>query len=200
MVGFNRRFSPALVPLRDKLKAVKGPKQVMVRINAGKLDAGNWQSSAEGGGRLLGEACHFTDVALYLAGSPAQFVTATAGKGQDNYSITIRHRDGSLSTVVYTSENNPAAPKEIVSVAAGGNSGVMMDYRKTHWNGSKLFARGLFAAPNKGHAAALTAFAVACRGQAPAPISASEVFHSSRVILAAAESIKLGGAPVLLPH
>jgi predicted dehydrogenase/threonine dehydrogenase-like Zn-dependent dehydrogenase len=199
MIGFNRRFSPALVPLRGKLAAIKGPKQVLVRINAGRLDDGNWQSSAEGGGRLLGEACHFTDLALYLAGSPAQFVIATAGKGQDNYSIVLRHRDGSLSTIVYTSENEPSAPKEYVEVAAGGNSGAMSDYRKTTWNGSTLFSRPLFGGADKGHAAALAAFAQACRGHAPVPLSPAEVFHSSRVILAAAESLKTG-APVLLPH
>ncbi|HEX2858749.1 MAG TPA: bi-domain-containing oxidoreductase [Alphaproteobacteria bacterium] len=197
MVGFNRRFSPYLQPLRDKLAEVRGPKQIMIRVNAGKLDDANWQSGAEGGGRLLGEACHFTDLALYLAGSPVQSVTATAGKGQDCYSITLRHRDGSLSVILYTSENHPQAPKEMVSVSGGGNSGVMTNYKTTLWNGRTLKCRGFFGSADKGHAAALQAFADACRGRAPVPVPVAELLHSSHVILAAAESVKTG-QPVLL--
>jgi predicted dehydrogenase len=187
VVGFNRRFAPGVTALRRKLEGVKGPKQILIRVNAGKIDDGNWQHSAEGGGRLLGECCHFIDLALFLAGSPVQSVSATAGKGQDNYAITLRHKDGSLSTVLYTSDGDPALAKEFIEVFGGGTSASLRHYKP----------RGWFSAPDKGHARALAAFVAACKGDAPPPLSAKEVFHSARVILAAQQSLKTGAAALV---
>jgi predicted dehydrogenase len=199
-VGFNRRFSPAIVPLAQRLHAMSGAKQVLIRVNAGRLEP-SWQHTPEGGGRLLGEACHFTDLAIHLADSPVQAVRCVAGQGQDVFQITLEHANGSLSTVVYSSEGDPAAPKELVDVMCGGASGRMENYRCTTWSQRgrlrTLYRQPLFRGQNKGHAAALAAWVRACKGEKDAALPSTEHFlHSSRVILAAAESLRLNGKAI----
>lgn len=194
MVGFNRRFAPHVRALKARLDAAdggKGPRQVVVRVNAGRLDDGNWQSGTEGGGRLLGEACHFTDLALYLAGSKAADVSCVRGKGQDNYVVTLKHANGSVSVVVYSSDGDSAAPKERVEVLASGGIGVMDNYTLTTWsqNGRKevLARRRFWEGQDKGHRSALAAWAAACKG-GDEPIAVDEVLHSSHVIVRAAKA------------
>lgn len=201
MVGFNRRFSPALLPLQHQLAGVSGPKQVLIRVNAGRLEEGGWQHSDEGGGRLLGEVCHFTDLALWLVGKPLQTVSATQGAGQDNYSIALHFEDGSVANVFYTSEGDPAAAKERVEVFGGGCVGVMDNYLHTTWsrNGrtQTLYKKPMLKGQQKGHAPALAAFVAACRGQGGQGLpAASELCASSKVTLLAAQSISQGGTPV----
>ncbi|MCA3243971.1 MAG: Gfo/Idh/MocA family oxidoreductase [Alphaproteobacteria bacterium] len=191
MVGFNRRFSPALVPLQAKLAATGGPRRVVIRVNAGQVEANNWQQTDEGGGRLLGEVCHFTDLALWLLGqggvNPVEKITANRGAGQDDYSITLRFADGSLADILYASEGDPAAPKERLEVFGGGAYGVMDNYTTTTWQqGGRvqtLYRRAFWQGQNKGHAAALAAWVAACRGQANRLPSVTELLTSSRLIL-----------------
>lgn len=209
MVGFNRRFSPMVRALRGKLDGVVGPRQVLIRVNAGRLPddpAASWQHGEEGGGRLLGEVCHFTDTALYLAGSPVETVTARRGQGQDVFSIVLDHADGSQSTIVYGSEGDASIGKERMEVTAGGCYGLMDNYLRTTWseNGKNrtLVSKSPFKGQDKGHAAALKAWLEACRtaGDAsemgksfPQVIpSAQELVQSSRIILAASESVQTG--------
>jgi predicted dehydrogenase/threonine dehydrogenase-like Zn-dependent dehydrogenase len=204
MVGFNRRYSPALVPLRHNLARVNGPKHVLVRVNAGRLEEGGWQQSDEGGGRLLGEVCHFTDLALWLIGSPLQSVRAVRGAGQDDYVVTLMCTDGSLATVFYTSEGDPAAPKERVEVFGGGCVGIMENYTRTTWSShgrtAVLYKKPLLKGQQKGHAQALAAFVAACRGRARKVGSGlppvAELCFSSRIPLWAMESLEAGGVAV----
>ncbi|MCP5404692.1 MAG: bi-domain-containing oxidoreductase [Pseudomonadaceae bacterium] len=187
MVGFNRRFSPALVPLKAKLEGVTSPKHILIRVNAGKLEGDNWQNGAEGGGRLLGEVVHFTDMALWLAGSEVSALEIAHGAGQDNYTISLGFADGSLATVIYSSEGDPAAPKERVEVMAGGASGVMDNYQRTTWshNGYRqtLYKKPWHKGQEKGHAQALAAWLAAIRGEGEAPISPADIFASSRLLV-----------------
>ena len=188
MVGFNRRFSPALVPLKKQLEKVGGPKQILIRVNAGRLEGDSWQNGKEGGGRLLGEAVHFTDLAYWLAGAAPDEVVVTRGDGQDNYTITLNFVDGSLATIVYSSEGDPASSKERVEVMAGGVSAVMDNYRRTTWseNGKTktLYRQSLMSGQQKGHAQALAAWLAAIKGDGSAPIAPDEIFTSSRLLLA----------------
>ncbi len=194
MVGFNRRFSPALVPLKEKLAAIGTPKTVLIRVNAGKLEGDNWQSTAEGGGRLLGEVCHFTDLAYWLVGKSPRKVSIEHGAGQDNYTVMLRFDDGSLATVIYSSEGDPAAPKERVEVLAGGAVGLMDNYQQTTWseNGrvQTLYAKPFWRGQEKGHKQALAAFISACKGETEAPIPAEEILTSSRLLLQSGGSTK----------
>ncbi len=205
MVGFNRRFSPALVPLKDKLSAVSGPKQVLVRVNAGRLEDGGWQQSDEGGGRLLGEVCHFTDLCVWLLGSQEpgsqvakavlESVHAVQGAGQDDYVITLRFSDGSVGTVFYSSEGDASQAKERVEVFGGGAIGVMDNYMSTTWavNGRKrcLYKKPMWRGQEKGQSEALVAWVGAMQESGEIP-SVAELCESSRVTLWAAESIETG--------
>ncbi len=196
MVGFNRRYSPALIPLKQRLESVSGPKQVLVRINAGRLEDGGWQQSDEGGGRLLGEVCHFTDMCLWMMGETLSEVHAVQGAGQDDYVITLRFDDGSVATVFYTSEGDPSQAKERVEVFGGGGVGVMDNYMSTTWsvNGKKrvLYKKSMMKGQQKGHAPAIAAWVKACRGELGQIPTVEELCFSSRVTFWAAESISKG--------
>lgn len=196
MVGFNRRYSPALVPLRAKLAAVSGPKQVLVRVNAGRLEDGGWQQSDEGGGRLLGEVCHFTDLCVWMVGGKLDSVHATQGAGQDDYVVTLRFSDGSVGTVFYSSEGDSASGKERVEVFGGGAVGIMDNYMRTTWSQSgrksTLYKKPMMGGQEKGQAPALAAWLKACGGEAAAIPTLEELCQSSRVTLWAAESIETG--------
>ena len=186
MVGFNRRFSPALVPLKGKLDAVRGPKQVLVRVNAGRLEEG-WQHSDEGGGRLLGEVCHFTDVCVWLLGEMPEKVEIVQGGGQDCYSVTLRFASGSLAQVFYSSEGDASLPKERVEVLGGGGMGIMDNYSRTLWSqhGRKhvLYKKPWWKGQEKGHAPALAAWLRACSaGQQQGLPSVAELCESSRIV------------------
>jgi predicted dehydrogenase len=189
MVGFNRRFAPAVVALKHHLNTHAGssPKQVLVRVNAGKLESSSWQNTPEGGGRLLGEVCHFTDLALHLQGSPVAHVHIVHGAGQDVYSITLHHTNGGLSSILYSSEGDPAAPKEYVEVLAGGALYTLNNYASTTVSvGGKLktlYQKPTLGATNKGHAAALAAWVAACQGRADAPVPLPELLASSALVL-----------------
>jgi len=197
MVGFNRRFSPALLPLRQKMAVTFGPKQVLVRVNAGRLEEGGWQQGAEGGGRLLGEVCHFTDLCLWMVGRPVVEVSAIQGAGQDDYVVTLRFDDGSLGTVFYTSEGDPGAAKERVEVYGSGGVGVMNNYMLTTWSkgGRKaiLYKKPAWKGQEKGHGPAIAAWIAAMGGKAGLALpGVTDLCQSSRVPLWAVESLKTG--------
>jgi predicted dehydrogenase len=201
MVGFNRRFAPHTQALLNQLPAT-GPRQVLIRVNAGALPQNNWQSDRHlGGGRLLGEVCHFTDLALTLANSDPTRLYATAGKGQDNYHITISFTDGSSAQIFYTSDGDTSLSKERVEVYAGGTVGLIDNFTRASLTQGgrtrKLKGSTLINGQNKGHQAELKAFIRACQGQDEAPIPPQELFLSSTLPLLAQESIQTG-QPVAL--
>jgi predicted dehydrogenase/threonine dehydrogenase-like Zn-dependent dehydrogenase len=198
MVGYNRRFAPATVFLRDRLGGLPGGKVVHVRANAGYIPPDSWvHDPVEGGGRLIGEGCHFIDLALFLAGSPAVRVETVALAGddpaaalQDNFVVTLRCADGSVASVLYTAKGSARSGKERVEMFAGGWTGVIDDFRsaevhgrkRERWNGKQ----------DKGHARELEAFVAAVRHGGTSPIPLAELEHSSRVTLVAAASLRAG--------
>ena len=110
MVGFNRRFAPIVREVLDWRRRLAGPVTVCYRINAGKLPAGSWIANpSEGGGRLLGEVCHFVDLSTVIAGAPiAQvFAQGSAAQGADDATVTLKFEDGSLASIVYVVERRP---------------------------------------------------------------------------------------------
>lgn len=205
MVGYNRRFAPFTMALNDHFSGIDSPRQVMIRVNAGKLDGDNWQNDPEtGGGRLLGEACHFIDLALHLSGSEAEEVYAVAGEGQDVYTITIRFKNGSTASIIYTSEGDASYSKERVEVYAGGSVGVIDNFRKAYVvtggkkRNFKVKSGLLGGGQDKGHSNELLAFISAVKGETPHPISAEDLFQTSEVTFAAecsmqrSQPVKLG--------
>lgn len=203
LVGFNRRFSPMTQALQTKLKGL-GPRQILIRVNAGQLPQDNWQSDSQiGGGRLLGEVCHFTDLAYALAqndqnneteNAPTQ-IYATQGQGQDNYAITINFTDGSIAQIFYTSDGDTSQSKERIEVYAGESVGIIDNFTSasftTRGKMKSLGKTNLLTGQNKGHAAELDAFLEACKsGQLPIPFG--QLITSSKLTLLAKQSITAG--------
>jgi polar amino acid transport system substrate-binding protein len=136
-VGFNRRHAPLAVRLREHVAVAGHPLQVLIRVAAGPLPADHWlNDSNDGGGRLLGEGCHFVDLACWLVGAvptmvrgvvePLQHETVTtAGR----FGISLGFPGGSLATILYGDGNASGVPKELVEVHGGGRSGILDDFR-----------------------------------------------------------------------
>lgn len=176
MVGFNRRFAPLSRRLRDALGG-HGPLIITYRINAGRVPRTHWTHDPRvGGGRIVGEMCHFVDLAAFLCGSPPVEATAAAVGGgseprDDNVAATIRFADGSVASIVYAAFGDPSLPKERVEVLGEMGAGTMDDFRELclHRSGKKETIR---SKRDKGHTAEMEAFAQACRtGLQPWPVS-----------------------------
>ncbi|MFS8637732.1 MAG: bi-domain-containing oxidoreductase [Gemmatimonadota bacterium] len=198
LVGFNRRFAPATQFVRERLARIAGARVVQIRVNAGAIPPTSWVHDPEvGGGRLIGEGCHFIDLALYLIGSPAVEVSARGITGpdpaaalQDNVVVTLRCADGSVASILYTSKGNPRSGKERVEVFAGGVSAVIDDFRSAEVHGAKR--ERWKGRQDKGHRAELEAFLRAVREGATSPIPLAELENSSRATLRAARSLATG--------
>jgi len=189
-VGFNRRAAPLAVEMRTMLAKAGGAKSLLIRVNAGALPKESWLADeAEGGGRILGEMCHFVDLARFLIGAPIVSVGAsaarTAGVVSEDVSATLSFSDGSLATIVYTALGDTGRSKELIEAYAGGKAMAIDDFR-----------RGA-GAQDKGHAAALAAFIAAVKAGGPAPYPEDELIETSLATIAVRESLR-SGAPVTL--
>jgi predicted dehydrogenase len=175
MVGFNRRFAPLAVRMREAL-GDRGPLMVAYRVNAGRLPRAHWTHDPEaGGGRIVGEVCHFVDFAGFLCGgAPVALEAAAAVPSseplEDDVTATMRHPDGSVSVVVYTALGDPSLPKERVEVQGEAGAGVLDDFRvlSLHRGGQREEIAGN---RDKGHVAEIEAFIDGCRqGAQPWPV------------------------------
>ena len=202
MVGFNRRFAPLVERMQVELAGV-ARKVLLARVNAGPLAADHWlHDPLDGGGRLIGEGCHFVDLLSHLAGAPAVGVHAFAAaqpdrplESSDELVGTLRFGDGSVGTLVYAGTGDTRMPKERLEAFGGGASIALEDFRRL-----EVFRAGKRTAvkgrQDKGHGAQIRRFVEAARGHAEAPPAASYL-ASSRATLALAESLRTG-APVEL--
>jgi predicted dehydrogenase len=194
-VGFNRRFAPMAIEAKQRL-AGGGACFVVIRVNAGALAKDHWLTDeAEGGGRLLGEACHFVDLARFLVGAPIASVMAQAARANgavcEDLTATISFTDGSLATIAYTALGDTAHSKELIEGYAGGTVVAVEDFRKLTVTANGR-ATVTSKPQDKGHAAALTAFVAAVKAGGPAPIAEDELIETSLATLAVRESLRSG--------
>ncbi|MEK9722757.1 MAG: bi-domain-containing oxidoreductase [Rhodospirillaceae bacterium] len=195
-VGFNRRFATASLRLRDALAATPGPKVLSMAVNAGALDAEHWvQAPGEGGGRLLGEACHFIDLARFLVGAAIVSVQAEAAAPADgpcdDAAISLRFADGSLASILYTARGDAGAAKETVAAYAGGANYVIHDFRALEVSGDAR-AAAWKGSQDKGFAGALRAFGEAVAGGGATPIDEAELIETAAATLAVLDSLRDG--------
>jgi polar amino acid transport system substrate-binding protein len=201
MVGFNRRFSPHTAKVQGLLAGRGEPISIHYRINAGRLPAGSWVNDpAEGGGRILGEVCHFADLSAALVGAQPVHVSAES-VGPDGVAATLRYPDGSVAVLQYLSGGHPKVPKERIEVVGAGTVAVIDDFKTTSWQapgGEGKFAPG---GQDKGHRAEFAAFVRAVREGRAAPLSFEDCVGSTvatfRIRDAAAAGVGLPIAPVL---
>jgi polar amino acid transport system substrate-binding protein len=175
MVGFNRRFSPLAVKLKE---AVGKSSLIMTyRVNAGPMPRDNWVQDPEiGGGRLVGEVCHFVDLMQFISDSdPVEVFARALGEPDksvgdpDNICIQLRFSDGSLGTITYAANGDPKFPKERIEVFGGGRVGVIANWRRLEIlsHGKRLSKRSFLTAP-KGHSEELLSLVQGIKtGQSP---------------------------------
>lgn len=177
MVGFNRRFSDLGIEAKKLFAAHEGPLSMLYRVNAGSVPRDHWtQDYEEGAGRIIGEVCHFVDFLQYICGSLPVGVfatgTGTAGSEQldDNVTITLRFKDGSIGHIDYFSTGNKSVSKEYIEIYGEGSTLIIDDFKKARIaSGSR--SRTLRSRKDKGHSAELVVFAEAVRsGRMPIPL------------------------------
>ena len=191
MVGFNRRFAPMAVQLKQFVSAIHEPLAIHYRVNAGYLPADHWVNDPEiGGGRILGEVCHFVDFLCFLAGgSPVEVQAQCLGNpGQysmDNLLATLKFADGTLGTISYLANGDKSASKERVEVFGGGAVAILEDFRRLELtrHGRRTVTRSRWR-QDKGHQAEMRAFIDAVRGTtAAAPIAFEQIVGSTLATL-----------------
>ena len=197
-IGFNRRFAPFSRSLVDRLSQTAGPRVVSIRVNAGAAPEGSWVNDpTDGGGRILGEACHFVDLARFIVGSPIVTVSAEAvgqtGGIAEDASLTLSFADSSLATIVYTSRGSVAVGKERIEAFAGGVAAVIDDFRSLAIAHAGRVKRTTNRSTDKGFRAELEAFVGAVGRGGPAPIDEAELIESSLATIAAVEAMRRGG-------
>ena len=202
-VGFNRRFSPYLERAKKLIAGRQGPLVVHYRVNAGSLPPGHWVLGEEGGGRNIGEACHFYDVFTFLTGRRVASIdavptgTGAAGtsRGSENFSASISFADGSLCTLLYTASGSCALGKERMELFVDGKSLVLDDFRSLELHG---FAGDAFSTrgPEKGHLEELEALARSLRTSIPEerkwPIPLEELIQSAEIAFAVEDRLQSG--------
>ena len=186
MVGFNRRFAPQVQKIKQLLSTVSGPKAFIMTVNAGAIPAEHWTQDVEvGGGRLLGEACHFVDLLRFLAESPIAtwHCARMQANTPDTFTIELKFVDGSIGTIHYFSNGSKAFSKERLEVFVAGRVLQLDNFRKLVGYGWPGFKSMNLWRQDKGQQACAKAFIEAiARGQ-PSPIDAAELFEVSRVVL-----------------
>ncbi|MCA9450219.1 MAG: Gfo/Idh/MocA family oxidoreductase, partial [Candidatus Omnitrophica bacterium] len=166
MVGFNRRFAPMARQLREWFQPREWPLVLSARINAGRIEKGSWLlDPEEGGGRIIGEMCHFIDLLAYWTGEEVASLRVDCLRsehgvpaGEENISVILRYSGGSTATLVYTSEGSPLVPKEFYEVHGGGRSAVLDDWRRLDLFDGRKKQSIRNRAQDKGHSAELKHF------------------------------------------
>jgi predicted dehydrogenase/threonine dehydrogenase-like Zn-dependent dehydrogenase len=205
MVGFNRRFAPLAVRLKSFLQEVREPLALHYRVNAGFLPADHWLNDPQqGGGRILGEVCHFVDFLCFLADSaPVEVETRSLpNPGQysnDNIVCSMRFADGSQGTITYLANGDKSFSKERLEVFGGGSVAVLEDFRRLELvrGGKNRVVRSLLR-QDKGHRGEWEAFITAIQAGAESPIPFREVVSPMLATFALEESRCLG-QPVAVP-
>lgn len=198
MVGFNRRFAPHIKKMKELLDGMREPKSFIVTVNAGAVPADHWtRDPAVGGGRIIGEACHFIDLMRYLVGEPITGIQAAgigngagAGFAEDNVTVTLSFTDGSFGSVHYLVNGYKSFPKERVEVFCGGRILVLDNFRVLKGYGWPSFKKMRLWRQDKGHMAGVQAFIDAIKRGGPAPVLFTEVEEVMRVTLKAVEMVK----------
>ena len=197
MIGFNRRFAPQIVQLKDLLSHVKEPKSFIMTINAGHIPSAHWtQDPAVGGGRIIGEACHFIDLMRFLAGSRITGINAQCmgdtpyvAVTEDKASITIAFADGSFGTIHYLANGATSFPKERIEVFTSGRVIQIDNFRRMtgfQWPG---FSKHNLWRQDKGQEACVAAFLEGIKTGTPA-IPIEEIFEVARVTIKVAELLR----------
>ena len=197
MVGFNRRFAPLTRKAREFFNQVSEPLVINYRINAGFIPKNHWIQTDQGGGRILGEVCHFVDLLQFLTRAEPKRVFAesissanTKISDQDNVAITISFDDGSLGIITYLACGDRRLAKERIEVFGGGKCFVIDDFRigECYDDGS----RRIFKMPGKGHRDEVEHFVTSIAKGQPSPIPFDSICYSTVTTFRIIDSLQTG--------
>lgn len=199
IVGFNRRFAPMAAQMKSFLSDVSEPLALHYRVNAGQLPPDHWVNDREqGGGRIIGEACHFVDLLMFLAGSPiievdSRAVGSSSRYAGDNVLISLRCANGSQGTVSYLANGDRSFSKERIEVFGGGSAAVLEDFRHMELvrGGRKQIVRSRWR-QDKGHRSEWEAFEQAVQRGSGSPIPFEQIVCSTLATFRIAESLATG--------
>jgi predicted dehydrogenase len=199
MVGFNRRFAPLARELKHFIGQRQEPLFAHFRVNANQLPADHWLiDPAVGGGRIIGEGCHFIDFLTFLVGEiPIEVTTQGLPDNgvyhEDNVVMNFRFPDGSLGVLSYLANGDKSYPKEYLEVFSGGRIGILHDWRKLELvvNGRRKVKRHLLK-QDKGHQGAWQAFLDALQGKEPPPIPYQQLIGVAQASFAARDALRSG--------
>ncbi len=202
IVGYNRRFSPSAKQASDFFKNRQSPLSILYRVNAGRIDRDSWiQDPVQGGGRIIGEVCHFIDLMHFLTGSVTTRVYAEAIVSQnheviaeDSVFITLRFADGSNGTIAYLAEGDKALQKERIEIFGEGKTFVIDDFRRTtsYKNGKETVKKSM--GQDKGQAEEVRAVVGMVTGGGEAPIALDDLGATTRATFRILESLRTGQA------
>jgi predicted dehydrogenase/threonine dehydrogenase-like Zn-dependent dehydrogenase len=196
-VGFNRRYSPLARRAREVLGRLPGPALLVCRVNAGRLPAGHWQQDpAQGGGRIVGECCHFLDLILFLAGADLLAARATALPSDgisvvngDSFAATLELRGGSRAILIYSGLGDPGLPKERLEIFKGGAALVLDDFSRLTVHGGAGGSLDL-GRQDKGFEGQWEEIGRALRGEPHGVISPAEIEAAMRATFAVARAVR----------
>jgi predicted dehydrogenase/threonine dehydrogenase-like Zn-dependent dehydrogenase len=197
MVGYNRRFSPLTREIKRFLKAE--PMSMIYRVNAGPMEPDSWAQDVEvGGGRILGEVCHFIDCLTFLCESLPTSVHARAmdqaGHEKDTLQISISYQNGSIASIQYFANGSRLVHKEYLEVYQNGITAMNDDFRRISVVGQKPLKRLKLKAQDKGQRAEIQAFLEAARHSDQSVMPIDQILSTSRVLFAILESLRSGNA------
>lgn len=203
MVGFNRRFAPLIQKMKTALEDNKYPLSMHYRINAGFIPSNNWIQDEEcGGGRIIGEICHFVDLLTYLTGATPVKVSAESlampdetYRSDDNLQIMLRFSDGSVGTINYVASGSKLMPKEYLEIFGGGMAMRMDDFASLSIADKKGLRMDKARSQDKGHGAMLQKWADCLTTGSISPISFSEIVKTTRTTFDIINSLRKG-API----
>ena len=199
MIGFNRRFSPFAKFLKKKLGS--GKMSMIYRINAGSIPASHWiQDPTVGGGRIIGEVCHFVDLMTYMCGSNPVKVTASAlpdAAGlNDSVNIIVDFANGSTGVIAYYANGSKSLPKEYFEAYHAGVTGIIQDYRRAEVYGRKVESMKK-ANQDKGQPEMMRVFFDSL-ADGSLPIPMDQIFSVTKATFAVIESIRESGMPIII--
>lgn len=191
MIGFNRRFAPHIQQIKALLAQESQPKYMLMTINAGEIPKDHWtQQREEGGGRIIGEACHFVDLLYFLAAAEiSSFTVRALKKTTDNVVITLSFADGSLGTIHYIANGHRRVPKERLEIFTNGKVLQLNNFRQLKGWGWPQFKTCNLWRQDKGQANCLQQFIKAIKEGKPAPIPLAEIFAVNRLTIEIASAI-----------
>jgi predicted dehydrogenase len=193
MVGFNRRFAPQVAKMKSLLQGVTEPKAMIMTVNAGAIPADHWtQDVAVGGGRMIGEGCHFIDLLRFLAASPIVSVRSSVCEKpgmtgcRDTVTVSLGFADGSVGSLHYFANGDKGFPKERLEVFSAGRVLQLDNFRRLSGHGWKGFSKMNLWNQDKGHAAEMAALVGAVSDGRPSPIPFDEIVEVTRASFVAA--------------